>query len=93
LLATVTLIGMYVLLAAVFTPVFIGQLKAAAPGQLVVAVYGKARPFVAGSLLVFIVTGFYLLFVNKQYNGLGQFVNTWSVVRVIKHLVFLVMRS
>ncbi len=91
LLATVIMIGMYVMLAAVFTPVFVGQLRAAALGQLIVAVYGKARPFVAGSLLVFIVTGVYLMLVNKQYVGIGRFDNTWSTVLLIKHIVVLVI--
>jgi hypothetical protein len=90
-MATVILIGMYVMLAVVFTPVFVSQLMAAALGHLIVAVYGKARPFVAVSLLVFIITGFYLMLVNKQYMGIGRFDNTWSAILLIKHIVVLVM--
>ncbi len=45
----------------------------------------------AGSVLIFIVTGVYLMLVNKQYVGIGRFDNTWSTVLLIKHIVVLVM--
>jgi putative copper export protein len=46
----------------------------------------RLRPFFGGSLLIFLVTGTYLMLINQHYQGLGRFfANPWSALMVIKH--------
>lgn len=50
----------------------------------------RLRPFIGGSLLIFLVTGTHLMLVNQNYQGLGDFFsNPWSVLIVIKHVLVL----
>jgi putative copper export protein len=54
-------------------------------------VSNRFRPYFGGALLIFLVTGTYLLLINKSYMGLGHFFgNPWSALIVIKHLLVLV---
>ncbi len=76
LLATAAMIGIYLLLSLVFTPVFVQQLNGAALGKMVVGVYNKALPYLLLALLIFIVTGIYLTLTNDQYTGMAQINNS-----------------
>lgn len=55
----------------------------------------RLRPYFGGALLIFLVTGTYLMVISQSYLGLGNFFgNPWSVLIVLKHVVvlaFLVM--
>lgn len=90
LLATVVFIGFYVLSGLVMGPAA-AQTSVKTRGSLTVAVYEKARPFVLGALLIFIVTGAYLTLVNPLYAGLMRFDNTWSSLILIKHVVVVLL--
>ncbi|MBN1285015.1 MAG: CopD family protein [Anaerolineae bacterium] len=91
LLATAILIGQYVLLSFVYVPLFTRQLKGATLGEMLEALFDKARPFVLGSVLVFIITGIYLMLVDSSYLGFGDFGNTWSVMMLVKHILVLAL--
>jgi putative copper export protein len=54
-------------------------------------VTASAKPWFAVSLLVFIVTGTYLLLVNEQYLGVGDFGNTWSILMLVKHIAIIAL--
>jgi uncharacterized YccA/Bax inhibitor family protein len=43
------------------------------------------------SLLVFILTGVYLMFVDPNYLGFADFENFWGIVMLIKHVLVSVM--
>src|SRR6266540_2888263 len=43
------------------------------------------------SLLIFIVTGIYLMFADPNYLGVGDFGNFWSILMLVKHLLIVVM--
>jgi uncharacterized membrane protein len=52
----------------------------------------RALPFVLISLVLFTVTGTYLLFVAPEYQGLGNFfASTWTTLMLIKHVVILAL--
>ena len=88
-LATVVFIGYYLLLLLVFLPAL------ATPGTGGGAALGKAsrrsRPWQYVSLLVFILTGVYLMLVDSSYQGIGNFGNPWAILMLVKHVVVLAM--
>lgn len=89
-LATVVFIGHYLFLSLVYLPVFEHQVKGNALRDLLEEVSGLLRPYFGGSLLIFIVTGTYLMMINEDYLGLGDFFgNAWSILIVIKHVLVL----
>lgn len=89
-LATIVFVGYYVFTGLIYLPVLERQLQTHALRELLECVSARLRPFFGGSLLVFLITGTYLMVINKSYTGLGQFFsNPWSILMVIKHgLVF-----
>jgi uncharacterized membrane protein len=53
-----------------------------------VAIEHRALPLVLLSVVLFLVTGSYLLVANSHYAGLGDFfANTWTTLMLLKHLV------
>jgi uncharacterized membrane protein len=59
---------------------------------LLVEVERRARPLVLGSTVLFVLTGTYLLVIDPQYTGLGDFfANTWSTLMAVKHLVVIAL--
>ncbi len=90
-LATTVLVGYYFLLSLVYLPTYESQLKGAALGSLMEAISARMRPYFGGSVLVFIITGTYLMLIDQDYQGIGNFSNPWSVLIVVKHVVVLLM--
>jgi uncharacterized membrane protein len=94
-LATIVMIGHYMFTRLIYLPVFERQLQANALRELLEQLSARLRPFFGGSLLIFLVTGTYLMLINEQYLGLGHFFsNRWSALMVLKHglvLVFLAL--
>jgi uncharacterized membrane protein len=94
-LATIVMIGYYVFTDLIYLPVLEHQLGINTLRDLLEQVSTRLRPYFGGSLLLFLVTGTYLMMINKYYLGLGNFFgNSWSILIVIKHsfvLAFLVL--
>jgi uncharacterized membrane protein len=94
-LATIIMIGYYIFTMLIFLPVFERHMQADALRQLLEQISARLRPFFGGSLLVFLLTGTYLMVINQNYLGLGHFFeNPWSTLMVVKHglvLVFLAL--
>jgi uncharacterized membrane protein len=89
-LATIVMVGYYLLTSLIFLPILERQMQANALRALLEQVSARLRPFFGISLLIFLVTGTYLMLINKNYLGLGQFfANPWSVLIVIKHVLVL----
>ena len=85
-LGTVILIGHYLLLSVIYLPalekdggVFLSQIS------------NRSRPWMYISLVIFMITGIYLMFVNPDYLGVGNFGNLWSVMMLVKHLLIVGM--
>ena len=90
-LATVVFVGHYLFLSLVYLPVFEQQAQGNALRELLEQVSGRLRPYFGSSLLIFLVTGTYLMMINEDYLGLGDFFgNVWSVLIVVKHVIVLV---
>ncbi|RPH60351.1 MAG: hypothetical protein EHM81_06430 [Chloroflexi bacterium] len=84
-LATVVFIGHFILLAAIYLPAL-----AENPATLS-GISKRSRWWMYASLLVFTITGVYLMFVDPGYLGIGKFNNFWSVMMLVKHLLIVVM--
>jgi uncharacterized membrane protein len=85
-LATIIMVGYFLFTGLIYLPVLERQMQATALRALLEQVSARLRPYFGGSLLIFLVTGSYLMLINKNYLGLGQFfVNPWSALMVIKH--------
>lgn len=89
-LATVVLIGHYLLLALIYLPAF-GKQKPEVAGPILSEISKRSRPWMYTSLLIFIVTGVYLMIIDPNYLGVGNFSNGWAIAMLIKHILVLAM--
>jgi uncharacterized membrane protein len=90
-LVTIVWIGYYLFTSLIYLPVFERQMQADALRDLLEQISARLRPFFGGALLIFLVTGTYLMLINEHYLGLGNFFgNPWSVLIVSKHVLVLV---
>ena len=84
-LATVVFIGHFVLLAVIYLPAL-----AENPAALSV-ISKRSRWWMYASLLVFTLTGIYLMLVDPNYLGVGRFNNFWSMMMLVKHVLIVGM--
>ena len=85
-LGTVILIGHFLLLSLMYLPVL-----AKNNGTILSEISKRSRPWMYISLLIFIVTGIYLMFADPNYLGFGDFGNLWGILMLVKHLLILGM--
>jgi uncharacterized membrane protein len=85
-LATVVLIGHYLLLSVIYLPVLEKN-----NGTALSEISKRSRSWMYLSLVTFMVTGIYLTFVDPNYLGVGNFGNLWSVMMLVKHLLIVGM--
>ncbi len=89
-LATIVFLGYYFFASQIYLPVLERCIPADALRDLLEQVSTRLRPFFGSSLLVFLITGTYLMLINQRYEGLGHFfANPWSLLMVIKHVLVL----
>jgi uncharacterized membrane protein len=81
-LATVVLIGHYLLLSTIYLPALERN-----HGQILSEISKRSRSWLYASLVIFIVTGTYLMLIDSGYLGFMNFGNFWGVVMLIKHLL------
>jgi len=88
----VALLGYYAALAVVVLPALSRTLDGDALGRSIGVVGRRSRLLVVVTIIVFLVTGTYLLLSAGRYDGLGNlFASTWTVLLTVKHLVVLLM--
>src|SRR5512141_894799 len=88
--ATIVFVGYYLFTGLIYLPVLERQMQAGTLRSLLEQISARLRPFFGGSLLIFLVTGTHLMFINDSYLGLGNFFgNPWSTLIVIKHVLVL----
>lgn len=85
ILATVVFIGHYLLLATIYLPVLSKN------GTALSEISKCSRSWIYASLTIFMVTGIYLMLVDPNYLGIGNFNNFWAVMMLLKHLIIVVM--
>jgi uncharacterized membrane protein len=81
-LGTVVLIGQYLLLSGIYLPVLEKN-----SGSILSEISKRSRPWMYGSLLIFMVTGILLMLVDPNYLGVGNFGNAWGVMMLVKHIL------
>jgi len=89
-IATVLFIGQYLLLTLIYLPAF-GRQKTEAAGPILSEISKRSRVWMYASLLAFIATGIYLMIVDPNYLGIGDFGNPWSIAMLVKHLLIVAM--
>jgi uncharacterized membrane protein len=90
-LSTVVVLGYYGILARVILPALERTLEGLDLGRAVGAVESRALPIVVACVLVFTVSGAYLLLVDEAFTGLGQYGSTWATLMLVKHILVAVM--
>jgi len=81
-LGTVFLIGHYLLLSLIYLPVLTQY-----NGSMLSEISKRSRPWLYASLLIFMVTGIYLMLIDPNYLGVGNFGNVWGVLMLVKHIL------
>lgn len=84
-LATVVFIGHFILLAGIYIPALPKD------GPVLSEISKRSRSWMYGSLLVFIVTGTYLMLIDPGYLGFMDFGNFWGIVMLLKHILVIAM--
>ena len=81
-LATVVLIGHYLLLSFIYLPILEKN-----GGTFLSEISKRSRLWLYASLLVFVVTGTYLMLIDSGYLGFMNFGNFWGIVMLLKHIL------
>jgi uncharacterized membrane protein len=81
-LGTIVLIGHYLLLSVIYLPVLEKN-----SGSILSEISKRSRPWLYASLLIFILTGTYLMLIDPGYLGFMNFGNFWGIVMVLKHIL------
>jgi uncharacterized membrane protein len=81
-LATVIFIGHYLLLSTIYLPVL-----EKSGGTFLSEISKRSRPWLYASLLVFMLTGTYLMLIDTGYLGFMNFGNFWGIVMLLKHVL------
>jgi uncharacterized membrane protein len=89
-LAAVIMIGHYLLLSVIYLPAMSGS-RPELSGLVLSEISKRSRGWLYTCLLVFLVSGVYLMTLNSRYLGIGNFGNVWTVLMLVKHLLILVM--
>ncbi len=84
-LATIVLIGHYLLLSAIYLPAL------AKNGPALSEISKRSRWWLYISLLVFAVTGTYLMLIDSGYLGFMNFSNFWGMMMFTKHILVFAM--
>lgn len=67
------------------------QALGAEAGKLMGEISKRFTPIANYSIIVLIVTGVVLIAADKQFSGIGNFENNWTLVLIIKHLLVVSM--
>lgn len=86
-LGTAVLIGHFLLLALIYLPVFKNNLANPVSGTILSEISNRSRGWLYAALIIFILTGIYLMLTDPNYLGLGNFGNTWGKLMLVKHII------
>ncbi len=89
-LAMTVFIGHYLLLALIYLPAM-RKNELDVIGPILSAISRQSRLWMYASLVVFMITGIYLMFADPNYLGVGNFGNIWSIMMLVKHILIVVM--
>lgn len=90
MLGLVIVMGYYGVLGKLVVPALGRALDVPSRVAALVELERRALPLVLLSVVLFVITGTYLMVINPNYTGLGDFFgSTWSALLLFKHLVVL----
>jgi uncharacterized membrane protein len=89
-LAMIVFIGHYLLLGLIYLPAM-RQNTLDVAGPILSGISRHSRLWMYASLAVFALTGVYLMFVDSNYLGVGNFSNIWSTMMLLKHILIVGM--
>lgn len=91
-LAMILVVGYYGLMGRVIIPALDRSLDGESMAQALLAVERRGIRLVILAIVLFTITGSYLLVIDDQYGGLGNFLaTTWTTLMLVKHLVVVAM--
>lgn len=82
--------GYYGVLARMILPGLVQTVDPFARSAAVLAIERRALPFILLSVVLFTITGSYLLVTDPQYAGIGNFRNGWTALMLGKHVLVIV---
>jgi uncharacterized membrane protein len=82
--------GYYGVLARMILPGLARTIEPALRSDALLAIERRALPFVLLSMVLFTVSGSYLLVTDPQYAGLGNFGSSWAALMLGKHVLVVV---
>jgi len=91
MLATVIWIGGLCALALLVLPAAHKSLDSTAYADLLAAIQKRLNPLAWLSLMILMATGMFQLSANSNYQGFLTIDNRWSLVMLLKHIMFLLM--
>jgi uncharacterized membrane protein len=92
LIVLVVWIGHMVNALILFGPLSRKYIGRANYGDFIAEYRKRDTPVSLGSIAVFFITGFFLMFLNEHYEGIGNiFANSWTTVLFVKHILILAM--
>jgi uncharacterized membrane protein len=87
-LSTVIVLGYYGILGRIVVPALTRSMSGPSLGRAVADIERRALPFIALSVVAFIVSGAYLLVIDDQFAGIGSYTTSgWSTLMLVKHLL------
>ena len=89
-IAMTIFIGHYLLLAIISLPAM-RKSPLEVTGPILSEISRQSRRWLYVSLVLFTLTGIYLMFVDPNYLGVGDFGNFWSVAMLLKHILIVAM--
>lgn len=89
-IATVIFIGHPLLIWLFYLPAF-AKAQAEIAGPILSDISKRSRPWMYVSLVIFMVTGIYLMIVDPNYRGVGNFSNPWAIAMLVKHILIVAM--
>jgi uncharacterized membrane protein len=89
-LAMTVFIGHFILLALIYLPAMRPNTMDVI-GPILSGISRQSRRWMYISLVMFMITGIYLMFADPNYLGVGNFGNIWSTMMLVKHILILVM--
>ncbi len=79
--------GYYGILARIVLPALERSLDGTTLGRTLLTIERRAVPLLLVGVVLFLVTGTYLLLIDPAYEGLGAIRGSWSTLMLVKHLV------
>ncbi len=89
-MSTIIFVGHYLLLALLYLPA-LSKAGSVGTGAILSEISKRSRVWLYGSLLIFIISGTYLMLIDSGYLGFMNSGNLWGILMLVKHLLIVVM--